>query len=280
MARSRPSYAVHRPCLLDRVGAKATTAYGLRRLRQEYRGPAIRVRRSSDNVEIDIGFRQDDTLDIGGLISFVGSGSGFITRLYDQSGNGNNATQGTTTRQPAIITSGVLNTIGGKPAMKSDGSDDRLALTTAFATTLPQSSFAVAQNSAAGTSNTIHSRSASNTGAYQLYFSSTNAGINRQNQAGLVTKAAASGGVNHCVVAVCQSTGTIIAVEGSEATNATAPGFTQTVDNIFGVNSNASAEPFGANFAELCHFAGQALTLADRQLLAGNAGQYYGIPLA
>lgn len=108
------------PRVLDSVGS-ATAAYGLRKLRNGYAGSAIRVRRSSDNAEQDIGFVQSDyELDISRLLSFAGSGNAYITTWYDQSGNGINATQSTAASQPIIVYSGTLETINNRPAIRFD----------------------------------------------------------------------------------------------------------------------------------------------------------------
>jgi hypothetical protein len=103
--------------LLDTYsGAKA--AYSLRKLSSTYSGSAIRVRRSSDNTEQDIGFTSD-VLDTTSLLSFVGSNNGYITTWYDQSGNGINAVQSTATNQPSIILFGVLYEVDSKPAINA-----------------------------------------------------------------------------------------------------------------------------------------------------------------
>ena len=94
----------------------AAAAYSLRRLSSAYTGPAIRVRRSSDNAEQDIGFDGDD-LDTAALLTFVGAGDGLVTTGYDQSGNGRNATQSTALKQPKIVESGSLVTLNSKPAI-------------------------------------------------------------------------------------------------------------------------------------------------------------------
>ena len=57
--------------LLDLVPAQAAAAYSLRRLRKSYTGAAIRVRRSSDNSELDVGFTASGNLDTSTLLSFV-----------------------------------------------------------------------------------------------------------------------------------------------------------------------------------------------------------------
>ena len=102
---------------LDKFGSSAA-AYSLRKLKVSYSGFAIRVRRSSDNTEQNIGFNTSNDLDTTALTAFVGSGSGFITTWYDQSGNSKNVIQTTANRQPWIVESGVLLTSNGKPGIK------------------------------------------------------------------------------------------------------------------------------------------------------------------
>jgi hypothetical protein len=94
----------------------AAVAYSLRKLRTAYTGAAIRVRRSSDNAEQDFGF-VSNVLDTASLLSFCGAGNGFVTTWYDQSGNANNASQGTALNQPRIVFSGALILQNGKPSI-------------------------------------------------------------------------------------------------------------------------------------------------------------------
>jgi hypothetical protein len=102
----------------------AAVAYSIRKLRAAYTGSAIRVRRSSDNAEQNIGFTALGNLDTTALTSFCGAGNGFVTTWYDQSGNGRNATQTTAANQPQIVSSGVVITQGSKPSLQFDGSND------------------------------------------------------------------------------------------------------------------------------------------------------------
>lgn len=118
--------------LLD-IYPNAAAAYSVRKLRLEYTGSAIRVRRSSDNAEFDIGFNGEN-LDTTTLTSFCGSGNGFVTTWYDQSGNGRNATQSTAGNQPQIVISGSVITLNEKPVLNFDGSNDFLRST--FGSTL------------------------------------------------------------------------------------------------------------------------------------------------
>lgn len=111
--------------LLD-LYPSAAAAYSVRKLRTAYTGSAIRVRRSSDNTESDIGFTANGNLDTTSLISFCDGGNGFVTTWYDQSGNGYNATQTTAANQPQIVSSGSVITTNGKPSAQFDGSNDNL----------------------------------------------------------------------------------------------------------------------------------------------------------
>lgn len=108
--------------LLDTYGS-AVVGYSLRKIESTYSGNVVRVRRSSDNVEQDIGL-SGDTLDTASLLSFVGSNDGHVVSWYDQSGNTRTVTQGTATNQPKIVSSGSL-IVGsnGFPAIETDGTD-------------------------------------------------------------------------------------------------------------------------------------------------------------
>jgi len=97
----------------------AAAAYSLRLLKSDYTGNAIRVRRSSDNAEQNIGF-SGANLDTSALTTFCSGTDGFVTTWYDQSGSGNNATQTTAASQPKIYdsVSGVIEE-NGKPAISA-----------------------------------------------------------------------------------------------------------------------------------------------------------------
>ena len=107
--------------LLDEY-PNAAAAYSLRELSTASVGSAVvRVRRSLDNVEQD--FTAAEITD-GTLTTFTGANDGFVTTWYDQSGNANNATQSTATKQPKLVTSGVVELDNGKPTL-NDFEDGR-----------------------------------------------------------------------------------------------------------------------------------------------------------
>ena len=81
--------------------------WALRALNYAYSGPLITVIRSSDDTELDIAAAVEG-IDTKTLLTFVGAGSGYVTKIYDQSGNGNHATQSTADSQPRIVNAGVI----------------------------------------------------------------------------------------------------------------------------------------------------------------------------
>jgi len=83
---------------------------------------AIRIRRSNDNAETDIGF-VNGVLDTTSITSFVGANSAFITKIYEQNGSGYDFTQTTAAYQPQIVTASVIYTLNGKPCARCFPSD-------------------------------------------------------------------------------------------------------------------------------------------------------------
>ena len=104
------------PLLLDTYTG-ASVAYSLRKLRTDYSGNAIRVRRSRDNAEQDCGF-VSNVLDTASLLTFCGAGNGFVTTWYDQSENTNNSVQTTAINQPQIVASGAVINVNSKPSLR------------------------------------------------------------------------------------------------------------------------------------------------------------------
>ena len=106
----------------------AYAAFSLQKMKSDYSGNSIRVRRSSDNSEQDIGF-VGNILDSSSLLTFVGVGDGFVTTVYNQltalSDTRYHFTQTTANSQPKIVSSGSLITdTNGFAAIQFDGVDD------------------------------------------------------------------------------------------------------------------------------------------------------------
>lgn len=103
------------------TGLLAALSVG-RRLTVGYTGPLIRVRRSSDNAETDIGYIDSTTavLNTSAITDFIGASDGRVTTVYDQSGNSRNWVQATAGNQPFIAVAGVVQTMGtnNRPGMQ------------------------------------------------------------------------------------------------------------------------------------------------------------------
>lgn len=107
-----------------RFGA-AAAAYSLRDI-GAMNGKVVRVRRDTgggagDDDEEDFSANQVAS---GALEDFVGSGNdGFVSIWYDQSGNGNNSTQTTDSKEPKIVSSGtIIKNAKGFPALQFESS--------------------------------------------------------------------------------------------------------------------------------------------------------------
>jgi hypothetical protein len=155
----------------------AAAAYSLRKLRTAYTGSAIRVRRSSDNTEQDIGFVSGN-LDTVSLLAFCGVGNGFVTTWYDQSGNAKNATQTSATFQPRIVNAGIINLQNSKPTIICDGFDE-LGFTGIPSFNSVYSTFDVSLRS---TSKTSHSIIGGSTGCLKIRYENQYYTVHRNRQ--------------------------------------------------------------------------------------------------
>jgi hypothetical protein len=104
----------------------------IRRLLTSYEGSLVRIRRSSDDAEQDIGVTGVGLLDTTAITSFVGANSAYVTTVYDQSGNSRNYLQATASLQPRLVNAGTLETNSGQPAIFNiSASNTRLAMASA-----------------------------------------------------------------------------------------------------------------------------------------------------
>ena len=125
--------------ILD-IYPSAYIAYSTRKVRTAYAGNCLRVRRSSDNAETDIGFVAN-YIDTVTLLAFCGAGNGFVTTWYDQSGNSRNSTQTTAINQPQIVSSGTLILKNNKLSLQFDGTNDSLTATGTSGITIGPSTY-------------------------------------------------------------------------------------------------------------------------------------------
>jgi len=100
----------------------AAAAYSVRQLANTA-ALCMRVRRDNDDAEQDFGFDANGDLDTAAIATFVGSGNnGYVSKWYDQSGNGNDTEQNTHGAQPQIYNGTAVITENGKPAVQGQSS--------------------------------------------------------------------------------------------------------------------------------------------------------------
>ena len=107
----------------------AISIIGTRVLKSKYKGPLIRVRRSSDSAEMDIGSIAG-MLDTSALLQFSGADSCYVKTMYDQSGSGRNFQRSTAAYQPPIVIAGILQTVqaSGEPCVRFNDTANGQAL--------------------------------------------------------------------------------------------------------------------------------------------------------
>lgn len=104
---------------LDQLAVQPQAVWSLRKLISTA-VLSLRIRRSSDNAELDIGFSAGN-LDASTLLTFVGAGSGYVSTWYDQSGNNQHLINTVMSQQPRLVNAGVL-----QDSIAWDGVDDNL----------------------------------------------------------------------------------------------------------------------------------------------------------
>ncbi|MGH2412114.1 MAG: arabinofuranosidase catalytic domain-containing protein [Microcystaceae cyanobacterium] len=113
---------------LDTFGTNCTAAWSTRKLDSGITN-SMRIRRTSDNAETDIGFTGDFDLDTSAIATHCSGTTCTVTTLYDQSGNSRNITNTTSADQPTIYQSGATEvTASGlsKAALLFDNASDFL----------------------------------------------------------------------------------------------------------------------------------------------------------
>jgi hypothetical protein len=102
----------------------AAAGYSVRRIASSATN-LMRIREDSGDTETDIGYDSNGDLDTAAIASHCGTANGFVVSWVDQSGNGNDANQSTTTAQPKIYDGTAVVTEGTRPAIEFDKTNDQ-----------------------------------------------------------------------------------------------------------------------------------------------------------
>ncbi len=270
-ASSNTTSAVASVTILDQLTDSPIVAYSVRKLKAAYSGSAMRVRRSSDNAEQDIGFTNIGNLDETSLLAFVGSGNGYVTTWYDQSGNNRHLTQSAASPQPTIVSGGAVYKKSGLPTLYHDATDDAMSYSGSnYISTTPLTLNLVAGSN----SNAVMFRRAVQGSSNWLVGPYSN------------QHAWYAGGWNHQISSPWSTGGfeviTVIEPSGSTANTSWRNGSAVTTSNNKGVPGKfntgtvgaANNEPLNGYISEVIGFA-TALSTTDRQKLEADQMTYY-----
>jgi hypothetical protein len=253
--------------LLDQYGADIAAAYSVRKLRNAYSGSAFRVRRDSDNSEQDIGFDSNGNLDESALTAFVGANNGYIVKWYDQTTNGNNATQTAASRQLRVVSSGTIDKLGTKVAPVSNVVRVFYIPDITIAVTPPQTSIAVIKSSqTSGTSHFISENLA--TGTYR--FSGHDDFLSLHG--GSAISASGISQAHMVAVGLCNGASSYIRANGSEVTTGNTSGNNYSINRVFGDNATNN---FKGNMQEILIYTADKST--DIAAIETDINTYYSI---
>ena len=281
-------------CVLDLISVIVSVAYGLRRLSRFWTGAAIRVMRTSDDAELDIGFIGED-LDVVTLLAFVGLANGEIVIWYDQSGNGRHAVSPTAASRPRIVVNGVLQTQNGKPEIRFDGVDDYLAAASPLIDTT-HSLFILFTPTIENEFGTVFGQwKSGENGRFYVIANQVSVGpisAGRLNVANTSSTGGGGSGGSAIDVAISNTPTLITSISttgseqwklfknGAEWDSATISRVYTGVNSAIGsLNGTGSLFPFDGTVSELISFP-SVLSTTNRQTLERNQGKYRSITVA
>ncbi len=257
-----------------------------RRLLASYSGSLIRVRRSSDNTEQDIGYvAATGLLDTASLLSFVGAGNGFVCKVYSQSGGSTkDFVQTTAAAQMRIVNAGSLVTAGTNNRATAEvvtASTQFMAtasFTTVAASSLTMSGFfRIVSSSPSGRifgACEAGTTDAATTGWLPVYAASPGLlSYNGTNRASLTVTMPQ----NLSVSSLCISTGHTLRIAGSSNTSSFAP--TAASLNhylLFCFNTTGGSSHAGDMFGENCVWT--ANRDSDQTAILAERNTFYGAP--
>jgi hypothetical protein len=264
------------PSLLLDLYPSAAAAYSVRLLRSAYSGNAIRVRRSSDNTEQDIGFSSGN-LDTTALTTFCSGTNGFVTTWYDQSGNARNAAQTTAVQQPQIVSSGVIIFQNSKPCVQFSGFSNSLILSSnLYNNATPKETFALFNTSAS--SGVVIG--GFNTGFFDsygegVYVNTTIKASQLSASVGVLLNSTISPNGRYLVDAKMVNGANEIFVNAVSKATSTANQSFQGYNNRIGSDSFNGGEWLNGNIQEIILYA--ADKTSDRSGISSNINAYYAI---
>jgi hypothetical protein len=241
-------------------------AYSFRKLTSAYAGPAIRLRRASDNLELDINFLGCTGFtgcpwDSAAALAHCAATTCFIRTWYAQAGT-LDLVQTTPASQPSLI----FNCNGALPCIQTTAG----TFLASAATPTPSGvvSISAVGNRSAGTGLCAFRQ---NGNANRV--SATPAVANQWQLAGTGSLApTANDNVWHAVQGVINGAASVISIDGTETTGTVTGTVTAAAVQVTGSASTT------CNFAEYVYWDPYQLTPAERTALRANQKSYWGTP--
>ena len=267
----------------------ASAAYSLRRTRLGYTGALVRVRRSSDNLEADIGYTAFGDLDTVALLAHTGANSGFVVTWYDQSGNARHATQSTAGVQPRIVDAGAVEIKNGRPAVRAHINTSMLPLFKFAAPSTAWSfNYVASRDNTGSNNNNVIGMDGAGFNANGIYTQITDTGtttiFNRVGAIDIVSGGTVSIAAGQTLVSSVTHTVGNVAQQHTNGVAGTASAPLTWVDGALlnfrlGEYTAAPTLSLLGTYQEFISFA-SALTVAERRALERNQGAYFGVVVA
>jgi hypothetical protein len=270
--------------MFDSLSTVPLIGYSFRLLRSDYTGPVARVRRDSDNVELDI-YSLDGNCDRNAIMSFCGA-AGHLVKWYNQ-GSGNSAydeVQASASLQAAIVNSGTMTQIASAGSSTSGDNKQAAYKPTGTASmgcsgwsaqqTAPISMAVVAQFPS-GNGTLLGSDT---TGGFEIQQTSTAISLRKRGTAAFATATSTTqSGVHQVHVDFTQSTSVWqVFQDGTSIGSGTASAqtFTAGTTHIIGTGSTV----FNNLIGEMIFWEGALATSGDRAAVQSNQKTYFGTP--
>ena len=289
----RVSYTI--PAPLD-IYTGSSAAFSVRKL-TESASFCMRVRRDSDNTTQDIGFQADGLIDTGSLLTFVGSGTGYVNIWYNQadvqvdfsSYTGSAVVPvGTTIQEPYIVSSGSLRIMNGKPAVFYNALAGLYSNTKLTGTDGTWSTYAVGQVADTTTRLMVRTIDVGTNIGQNIRRNATNIESIAFNNVG--TAFTDLGSVNPATsqfIAYTERTSTTVQMYVNNATNgSTATTGTPAISDTIGVakqlhigffgGAGPPTFPWSGSIQEVIHYPQNPTTLNYRTALTSILNAYYG----
>ena len=198
----------------------------------------------------------------------------YVSTWYDQSGNGNHATQTTASYQPLIVSSGSLITENGKPAVKFNGTSTNLKSGIFPTSPLPYTTFTAVKFDSFTAFNFVVSHG-NGIGVIASYNPGSGQTFLAKNNVNLFGGGTAATNTPYLIYGLFNGANSEIASNGNTVTTGSTGGSTWSTITIGSDTDNEAGTFINGTISEhLEYYANQS---ANRPLIENNINNYYNI---